>query len=153
MYNCFDIAKSFLELAKEENVSIPPMKLLKLTYIAHGYFLGFTGKALFHNEIQAWQYGPVIPDLYFIIRRFSKQNVDSDIIELYSENKLKEGDYKFINSIWNAYKKFDGLQLSSKTHEEGTPWHKSFNEFNSNIIDNFTIEDYYKGLIDEKRRQ
>jgi uncharacterized phage-associated protein len=153
MYNCFDIAKVFLKLSKEEGIPMPPMKLLKLIYIAHGYFLGFTDKPLFKNEIQAWKYGPVIPDLYFIIKRFSNQNVGSDVIDLYSENELKPSDYKFVQSVWNAYKRFDGLQLSSKTHEDNTPWYKSFVELKSNIIDNFTIKKYYKELIELKKKR
>lgn len=33
-YNCFDIAKEFLKLAKSNGETLSPMKLLKLTYIA-----------------------------------------------------------------------------------------------------------------------
>jgi len=153
MYNCFDIAKKFIELSKEEGISMPPMKLLKLTYIAHGYYLGFTSNPLFSNEIQAWKFGPVIPDLYHIIRRYAQRSVDLEIVSMYSENDLNKEDSKFINVIWNAYKRFDGLQLSSSTHEEGSPWHKTYNNLHNRVIDNLTIEQYYKNFIDEKRKR
>lgn len=152
MYNCFDISKEFLALAREEGSGIDTMKLLKLTYIAHGYHLGFYSKPLICNAVQAWKYGPVIPELYHVIKRFGNGRVDSEIINIYAENKLEDKDKEFIRTIWDAYKKNTGLQLSTKTHEEGTPWDQVYEPGVSyKIIDNFVIEDYYKKLIDDRR--
>lgn len=122
MYNCFDIAKQFLKLAKEDGEVLEPMKLLKLTYIAHGWYLGFYDKPLMKNSVQAWKYGPVIPELYHVTKRFGFRNVDLETIELYSENKLNDKDQSFVKTIWNAYKKFTGPELSIKTHMKNTPW-------------------------------
>jgi uncharacterized phage-associated protein len=153
MYNCFDISKEFLKLAKEDGSGIDTMKLLKLTYIAHGYYLGFYSKSLIENDVQAWKYGPVIPELYHVIKRFGNGRVDADLINLYSENKLVEKDKDFVKLIWNAYKKNNGLQLSSKTHEKDTPWDQVYETGVTNkVIDNTIIEDYYKNFINERRK-
>ncbi len=40
------------------------MKLHKLLYYAAGWHLGFTGEPLFDEDIEAWQYGPVVPSIY-----------------------------------------------------------------------------------------
>lgn len=146
MYNCFDIAKKILKLAKKEGYSVETMKLLKLTYIIHGWYLAFFDRPLFENRIEAWQYGPVIPDLYHVIKRFGTNNVDINVIKLYSENKLEEEDSKFVKVIWNAYKKFNGLQLSSKTHNINTPWHKTYDGTFHKVIENHIIKEYYKEL-------
>ena len=108
MYNCFDIAKQFLKFAKEEGIGIEPMKLLKLTYIAHGWHLGFYSKPLMVNNIEAWKYGPVIPDLYHVTKRFGFSNVDLDPIRIRSTNDLNEEELKFLKLIWNNYKQFSG---------------------------------------------
>lgn len=151
MYNCFDISKEFLRLAEKEGVGIDTMKLLKLVYIAHGYNLGFFGKPLFSNQVQAWKYGPVIPVLYHVIKRFGTGNVESNTIELYSESELQEIDKHLLLQVWNAYKGFSGLELSSKTHEEGTPWAQCYQENGGyRIINNSIIENYYKELINER---
>jgi uncharacterized phage-associated protein len=153
MNNCFDVSKEFLRLAKEENVGIDTMKLLKLTYIAHGYSLGFFSKPLFYNQVQAWKYGPVIPELYHVIKRFSTGFVDINTIDLYSENELSSEDKHLLSKVWNAYKKFNGLQLSTKTHEPNTPWALVYNpNIDYRVIDNSIIEEYYKKMIDERRR-
>lgn len=151
MYNCFDVAKTFLNFAKTENKGVDTMKLLKLTYIAHGYYLGFFSNPLFDSQVEAWKYGPVIPELYHVIKRFGTGNVDMDLLDLYSENKVSKNDEKFLKAVWNFYKNHTGLELSSKTHEEGTPWYETYQSFVFNkIIENDLIEKYYKNLINEK---
>jgi uncharacterized phage-associated protein len=151
VYNCFDIAKYFVELAKKDGHGIDPMKLLKLTYIAHGYYLGFKDKPLFSNQVQAWKYGTVIPELYHVIKRFKTGFVDDFTLDLYSENDLSDDDKKFLEIIWNYYKEFSGLQLSDKTHQEGTPWGNNFNGQKNKTIPTESIKTYYKQLIKEKR--
>ncbi|HAO07748.1 MAG TPA: hypothetical protein DCQ50_12305 [Chryseobacterium sp.] len=154
MYNCFDIAKQFLKLANEENLGLEPMKLLKLTYIAQGWYLGFYDKPLFANNIEAWKYGPVIPDLYHVTKRFGSRNVDIETLELWSDNKLKSTDQDFIKAVWNVYKKYSGLDLSSITHMKDTPWYDSYEpNVSHKIIRNDIIRSHYKKLIDERRNQ
>lgn len=147
MYNCFDVARYFLELAKKEGQGIDPMKLLKLTYIAHGWYLGATGKPLFYNQVQAWKYGTVIPELYYVIKMFGKSNVDPYSLKLYSSKKLKRKEKDFLKSIWENYKNYSGVELSAKTHEEGSPWKRVFNGGHNVVIDNSVIADYYKEKI------
>lgn len=148
MYNCFDIAKYFIDLAREEDRGIDPMKLLKLTYIAYGYYLAFFDKSLFSNQIQAWKYGPVIPELYYVIKPFGYNNVNPLVLDLHTKNKISDEDKKFLKSLWDAYKNVSGIGLSELTHQENTPWHKTFNLNFSNIkIDNAVIKDYYREKI------
>ena len=144
MYNCFDIAEYFVKKAKEENQGIDPMKLLKLTYIAHGWHLGVTGNPLFENKVFAWKYGTVIPELYFAIRMFGSDSVDPYVFKLYSDKKPTEETKQFLDKIWNKYKEFRGLELSAKTHEKDTPWSKIWNINPNGLIPNETIKEYYE---------
>jgi uncharacterized phage-associated protein len=151
MYNSFDIAKAFVSFAKSENKGVDTMKLLKLTYIAHGYYLGFFGKPLFESQVEAWKYGPVIPELYHVIKRFGTGNVDKELLDLYAEHPISEKDLKFLKAVWNFYKNHTGLALSSKTHEKDTPWDKTYTSSRSRkVIENALIETYYKHLINVK---
>lgn len=153
MYTCFDVAKYFLQLAKSENKTLAPMKLLKLTYIAHGYHLGFNKGPLIENSIQAWKYGPVIPELYHATKKFSNFPVDIELIDLLTTQDLKEEDKHFVSLIWNAYKHLGGLQLSTLTHQPETPWAKIYDgEYHKNIP-NEVIKDYYTNLINERNAQ
>lgn len=148
MYNCFDIAEKLIELSKKDINPMTPMKLLKLTYIAHGYYLAFTDKPLFSNRIEAWRYGPVIPELYHIIKLNDYSFVKGHV----SVKKIAKDDNDFLEAIYGAYGKFDGGQLSSKTHENGTPWHQVYTgEWCDKEISNDVIKDYYKKKIDARK--
>lgn len=154
MYNCFDIATYFLRLAEKKGESIKTMKLLKLSYIAHGYHLGFFEYPLFRNRIEAWKYGPVIPDLYKVIRRFgSKFEVELDITDLYTENQLPQKEKEFLEIIWNHYKDYNGFELSALTHKDGTPWHEVYTKFPTGNVEipNEIIKIHYAKLISERQ--
>ena len=152
MYNCFDIAKYFVKLSNKEGVRIDTMKLLKLTYIAHGWYLGFKGKPLFHNEVEAWKYGAVIPDLYHVIKIYGEGNVSAFLLSHYAKTELKDKDKDFLKIIWNNYKKFTGFELSDKTHEEGTPWADTWEESTRKLIPNKLIKRYYTEMIKNKKK-
>ncbi|MGA8142178.1 MAG: type II toxin-antitoxin system antitoxin SocA domain-containing protein, partial [Desulfobaccales bacterium] len=65
MISCVDVAKYFLSLTDEESGElISNLKLQKLVYYAQGFHLVFYDTPLFSERIEAWTYGPVVPDLY-----------------------------------------------------------------------------------------
>ena len=71
MYNALDIAKYFITLANPEAEDfITNLKLQKLLYYAQGFHLVLFGKPLFRESLEAWQYGPVVPDIYRIYKQY-----------------------------------------------------------------------------------
>ena len=65
-YDARCITNWFIRRAQNDNKLLSIMSLLKLFYIAHGWCLEIYDHPLFYNEIEAWRYGPVIPDVYRI---------------------------------------------------------------------------------------
>ncbi len=96
------------------------MSLLKLTYIAHGWHLEIRKAPLFTNKIEAWQYGPVIPDVYndFRAQRISIKNT----LTLSQQPDLSAADEKLLEQIWDIYGSLTSFQLSDLTHISGGPW-------------------------------
>jgi len=153
MYSSYDISKKILQLAEREGEKIDPMKLLKLVYIIHGWHLGFTGKPLISDTVQAWKYGPVIPGLYHTIKRFGTSPVDFQLIDLYAEKELDNETAEFVETIWKAYHKMTGIELSARTHMEGTVWQKTYTGDLNVVMTNEAIEEHYKGLIEESKQR
>ena len=56
------IADDILKLAKRRDLTLTPMQLVKLAYIAYGWYLAIYEKRLFDDRIEAWKYGPIIPN-------------------------------------------------------------------------------------------
>lgn len=101
------------------------MKLLKLVYIAHGWYLGYTGNRLIYDPICAWPYGPVIPELYFQINQYGRNPITATVtsgIKLSNEPPLDDSMTEFLNMILEHYNQFSALDLSALTHQKGTPW-------------------------------
>lgn len=153
MYDSRTIANYFLYLAHRDGVRITPMKLQKLVYFAHGHYLAITGKPLIRDEIEAWQYGPVIPNLYHSIKRFGSDHItDKSIIQddHFIEQIPKDLTIKkFLNKIWDIYGNLSAVQLSKMTHEKGGPWERTWSEFSRNVdIPDDLIYDFFKSRME-----
>lgn len=161
MHSAKAIANYFLDLGDEENIEITPMQIQKLVYIAHGYHLAKTDYPLISDRIEAWQYGPVIPALY---DEFSHLGPEPIYERAYEEviatigpigsiaqtdsNETKD----VLNTVWDEYKMYTAIELSTMTHEPNSPWDttkkRGWNRVKKNPpIDNETIKDYYRKQI------
>lgn len=128
--------------AQKGDGDVTPMQLIKLTYIAHAWMLGLTGKSLLDEQVEAWQYGPVIPTLYHQIKHFRSlpvKDVSAPLVHLSDDEK------HVVDQVVDIYGKFTGIQLSSMTHQPGTPWEITWSRAGKNAaIPNDLIETFYK---------
>lgn len=146
MHDSRKVANEFLKLAQERGDSLTPMQLLKLVYIAHGWYLGLYGRPLIKDEVQAWQYGPVIPHLYNATRKFRSQPVTGSL-ETRDAIALGDSERDIIRQTYEIYGGMTGPALSRLTHAAGTPWQMTYRpgEFGI-VIPNDIIEDHYNRL-------
>jgi uncharacterized phage-associated protein len=91
-----------------------PMKLQKLCYYAQAYSLA-EGQELFPEDFQAWQHGPVIPDLYKEYKEYQWRAIDKNFSA--PTNEAPE----LVTEVVAAYGRLDGAALSNMTHKEA-PW-------------------------------
>lgn len=141
-YNSVVIADFFIQ--KDHKLKDNPMKLLKLVYISHGFYLAFTDSPLIEEEVQAWQYGPVIPELYF---RIKTGNVNVHHFHSDYQRFLKDTEvHQLLEAIYKKYSKFSALELSNMTHQKDSPWDITVSQFKSKI-DNQIIKEHYRKLL------
>jgi len=116
------VANEFLERGQGDLVSIQPMKLQKLLYLAHGWHLLFLNDPLIAQPIEAWKYGPVIPSIYRQFKDFKGDPITR--FALVDPTFLKPGAVQsaLIDSVWETYKDKSGIYLSMLTHEAGSAW-------------------------------
>jgi uncharacterized phage-associated protein len=164
MYSPSDISKYFIYKAKVDkdfnDTGITPMKLLKLVYVANGWYLGLNSKALIDEDVQAWKFGPVVESIYHDYKLYGKSNIESDDVLTLENNEYKNNltdeDKEFLSQIWSVYKEYTGLQLSALTHEPDSPWDIVWNkrggrEKKGAIIPNPIIEKYYSDKLEANR--
>ena len=128
-----------------------PMKLVKLVYMAHGWMLGIYGRPLIEDTVEAWQYGPVIPDLYEQVKRFGEQPVI--LRHLHQAEDPEDFDHtelSIMDQVHDIYGKYPAMTLSAMTHSRGTPWKKVHgNRRVGAVISNDLIEQHYYDLYNE----
>jgi uncharacterized phage-associated protein len=146
MKTAIEVADYILNKAKSNNDTVTPMQLLKLVYLCHGWMLGLYGRQLVSDEVEAWQYGPVIRSLYEKVRQFKSNAVEGPLSQK-TEVVFDAAERSIMDQIYTHYGQYSGPSLSRLTHKEGSPWHKTWTlEGKNSIISNDIIEDYYRNL-------
>lgn len=121
MFDARQIANWFVLRAQKDGRRLSVMQILKLVYIAHGWHLEMRGAPLFHNKIEAWRHGPVIPDVY---HAFRAQGVTiAAPVDGYPSDDFPPEYDEFLGEIYRLYGSMGAFKLSKVTHEEGGPWH------------------------------
>ena len=129
-----DIANYFVELAsKAEENDLTNLKLQKLLYFAQGKYLAKFKKPLFDEPIEAWELGPVVRSIYNTYKYCGPYPItvfDKNI----KRANLPEDIKKFLNEIWDEYGVYSAGFLVEMTHEEDTPWAKTYSDQKDNVI-------------------
>ena len=144
MANVYDVANFFVELAGQNGEDeISNMKLNKLLYFAQGHYLAKTGKPLFDDDIEAWDFGPVIPAIYHKYKICGKNHIVAEGKDDISSSFTDE-EYALLLDIAREYCKYTASYLMSKTHEPETPWALVWEREKRNAkIDNEIIKAFF----------
>ena len=169
------VANYFLKHAEAQGVRMSPMKLQKLVYYANGWHLALKDEPLIDEQVEAWAYGPVIRSLYREFRSYGNHDITSKgsyyrsvrspdgrlSSELITPVLSKENpDGKFatalLDRIWDIYGKYTAVQLSNRTHEEGTPWKQVFDHYKGVLpkgtdIPTDLMKSYFRNLSERSR--
>ena len=127
------VANEILRQAHENGINdITPMKLQKLVYFAHGWYLAATGEPLLNEQVEAWRYGPVIRSLYDVAKQYGNKPISASLFTPFGMPELNAVEQKalepFLSWIWEQYGIYSGVQLSNMTHQPGTPWKRVIEE-------------------------
>ncbi len=138
------VADRFRELSGNR---LTPLQLIKLTYIAHGWSFPLRGGGLIGDRIEAWQYGPVVPSLYHSIKDWRSNPVDQ---RLWYGEPLAPNEDELVQAVFNAYGSYSGGQLSTLTHQDGTPWDIAWRRGRNSPITDDMIADHYRRINAER---
>jgi uncharacterized phage-associated protein len=116
------LANSILDRGQRDGISIDPMKLQKLVYLTNGWHMLFFGQPLISADIEAWRYGPVIPDLYREFKEFKGSPITRHAQVAPGVISTSKDEESLIDSVWEVYKNKSGIYLSMLTHEPGYAW-------------------------------
>jgi uncharacterized phage-associated protein len=158
MENAVAVANYFVRKSLESGIPVTPMKLVKLVYVAHGWYLGLTGEPLIAEGVQAWKYGPVVPSVYTSFKEYGGNPVSEPAGALSSNGQMvyyainSSELASFLDKIWDEYKDYSAVELSALTHQEETPWFETWHnkggkDTRAVLIANDAIQSHYKQVL------
>ena len=145
-YSAYQVTNWFLAWTDDDpEILITNLKMQKLLYYAQAHYLANTNEPLFQNAIEAWDKGPVVPDIYYkysenskLIYKLTHKHPPLELDEDFDFNQFTHYDNQFLIQIWETYGKYDAEDLVDMTHQE-KPW-----------IENYYLEKDAKKVISQK---
>jgi len=92
----------------------------KTLYIAHGIHLSANQRPLFAELFEAWDYGPVVPALYQVLKRFDRSPIQ-DVFDapVYGDATTEAAA---IREAWEIARFMSPGALVTYTHRPGGAW-------------------------------
>ena len=123
---------------------ITPLALQKILYYSQAFFKVFYGYHLFENDCEAWDQGPVYPEIYSKFKDYKYIVSKNDVCSLDEEEQF------FIDLIMRYLGCYSGKALERMTHCE-KPWRETRkglcpNQKGGKVIEKALIESYFSDV-------
>ena len=137
MFSALDISKYVVTKCVNDGHPITNLQLQKILYYIQKYYLK-QGMTAFDDQFEAWQFGPVIREVYY----YFCGNGAMPIISTY-DTKIDKDNKNIINPIVEEKRKLDPWVLVEDTHKHGGAWDTVFNKGlgNKQVISNDLIRE------------
>lgn len=144
MYNVLDVARYVLAYCKEQGYIMSNLKLQKVLYFIQAEFLISRGTSCFKEKIEAWAFGPVVPEVYHEYKIFGSSNIIGNFLE--SGRPISRPDRELINGMVDACDRYSASELVTLTHNQD-PWRNAYQKYYNNVISIDSIEEYFRKQI------
>lgn len=121
MYKALEIAKYIIDKCTRENNPVSNLQLQKILYYIQKAFLQSEMEA-FSDEIEAWQFGPVVPNVYYKYCGFG-----ASAIRMKYVTNICDSYMVIINPIVEQKRILKPWDLVEDTHREGQAWSEIYN--------------------------
>ena len=119
MYNAIDLSKYIVSKCVTDGHPISNLQLQKILYYIQKDFLQ-RDEVAFSDNIEAWQFGPVVPNVYYHYCGFGAMPI-SIIKDAFS---IVSSDSIFINKIVEEKRNLNPWDMVAETHKEDGAWAK-----------------------------
>lgn len=116
-YGALEVARYIITCCSKLDRPVSNLKLQKMLYFVWVEFYKETGRYLFHDEICAWQLGPVVPEVYYEYC----SHAGKPIYAFYSAS-IDEESGAVLDRIISKYIDIPAYKLVDRTHAPGTAW-------------------------------
>lgn len=131
MYAALDLSKYIISKCVKDGHLISNLQLQKILYYIQADFLAHDNIA-FPDAIEAWQFGPVVPNVYYYYCGYGAMPIASVHEEITIENK----DKNIVDRIVESKRNLAPWKLVEETHRKNGAWDQIYKNGagNRNVI-------------------
>lgn len=143
-----DVLRAAKHLGKVSNWTFSNLEMQKILYICHMLYLGQIKRPLLEGTFEAWDYGPVHPDLYHFLKYYGSESIPESVFD--DVKDLNESNYqeeiKVFNQMAANFPHPSGAKLVGITHWSEGAWGKNYTPGERGIIisNSDVFEEYEK---------
>lgn len=150
LYNALTIANYIVEYCNARRYSMSNLKLQKVLYFVQANFLVSTlnHRPCFTNRIEAWDFGPVVPDVYHHYKMFGVGDIpimSDDFLSRYFggiNEYITQSDKEMIDEVIEYTRDYTASDLVQLTHNQA-PWKKAYDRYWDREIRNKELLEYF----------
>ncbi len=117
IYNAMAIANYIITRCYEKGKPISNLQLQKILYFTWVDYFKETNKTLFGDNMCAWQFGPVVPEVYDEYCAYG-----GIPINIKCETEILPKDRTILDEIIDRYDEVPVNLLVERTHQKGSAW-------------------------------
>jgi len=143
-----EVADYIIWFSHKHGDPISNLKLQKLLYYAHAWYLAIHNKPLFDEDFEAWVHGPVIPSVYHAFKDWAWKPIEENPRKPALPRKVE----KHLEEIMDVYGSLSAYQLEKLAHRE-KPWRVARGPIPNDAlsrakISNKEMKAFYRALAD-----
>lgn len=127
MYKAIDLANYIVDKCIKDDTPITNLQLQRILYFVQKDFLK-RGYQAFSDDIEAWEFGPVVPNVYFYFCGFGAMPISisrDTVLNLTSDKNI-------IDKIVETKRSLAPWEAAKETHKITGAWSKVFNNGKGN---------------------
>lgn len=144
MYDSLDVANFIVKYSNEKGYAINNIKLQKILYFIQAGFLVRYDRPCFRDDIEAWNFGPVVPIVYYAYLPYGGKNISYYRNQSNKATKIADEHRTLIGQVVDACQKYTNFQLIDITcHQK--PYTEVYNSYSTTAIKLDTLKKYFSG--------
>lgn len=145
-YSANAITDALLYLCRSNGKPVSNLMLQKLLYYAQGWSYALRNETLFHEDMEAWIHGPVVPCVFRRFKHLKWDNITEQTVPAVDQEVLS-----YLSSVAATYGHYQPKQLERATHSE-KPWCATRvglapDEASNRVISKALMHEYFCGLV------
>lgn len=148
MYSVLDVCRYVISYCNRKRYLLSNLKLQKLLYFIQAYFLTSCNRPCFREDIEAWDFGPVVPEAYYEYKKYGANSIPYIFYNPFENKKdvITEDDKQLINYVLDEMAQYSATTLVAVTHAQD-PWKEVYKPYSPHIkISKESIREYFNKI-------